>query len=213
VLNKQGFNLWADNYDNTVQISEENNDYPFAAYKQILNVIFNEVMQKNCSKVLDIGFGTGVLTSKLYENRHQIDGLDFSPKMISIAKAKMPEAHLIEWDISKGLPSEILNNRYDSIVSTYTLHHLKDEEKVSFVFKLLSLLKEEGQILIGDISFQNREKLNICRQKNLHHWDDDEFYFVFDELKSALANVCNCKFHPISHCGGVIVISKYSMWE
>ncbi|MBP2242627.1 putative AdoMet-dependent methyltransferase [Cytobacillus eiseniae] len=208
MLNKQGFNLWADNYDNTVQISEENNDYPFAGYKQILNVIFNEVMQKTCSDVLDIGFGTGVLTSKLYENRHQIDGLDFSPKMISIAKAKMPGANLIEWDISKGLPSKIIDNRYDSIVSTYTLHHLTEGEKVSFVTKLLSLLKAEGQILIGDIAFQSREKLNICRENNLHHWDDDEFYFVFDELKSALASICNCKFYSISHCGGVIIISK-----
>ncbi|MGJ7912436.1 class I SAM-dependent methyltransferase [Neobacillus sp. LXY-1] len=208
MLSKSGFNLWADNYDNTVHISEENNDYPFAGYKQILNIIFNEVMQKTYSNVLDIGFGTGVLTSKLYENGHQIDGLDFSPKMISIAKSKMPNAHLIEWDISKGLPSEIVNKRYDSIVSTYTLHHLTDVEKVIFVSKLLSLLKEEGKIIIGDISFQSREELNKCRQKNLHHWDDDEFYFVFDELKSALASICNCKFQPISHCGGIIVISK-----
>ncbi|MEH7109355.1 class I SAM-dependent methyltransferase [Bacillus sp. JJ1764] len=208
MLSKSGFNLWANHYDNTVHISEENNDYPFAGYKQILNIIFNEVMQKTYSNVLDIGFGTGVLTSKLHENGHQIDGLDFSPKMISIAKSKMPNAHLIEWDISKGLPSEIVNKRYDSIVSTYTLHHLTDREKVSFVSKLLSLLKEEGKIIIGDISFQSREELNECRQKNLHHWDDDEFYFVFDELKSALASICNCKFQPISHCGGIIVISK-----
>ena len=46
MLSNQGFNLWADNYDKTVQISEENNLYPFAGYKKILNVIFNEAMQK-----------------------------------------------------------------------------------------------------------------------------------------------------------------------
>lgn len=84
MLNNQGFDLWADSYDETVQISEENNQYPFAGYKQILNIIFNEVMQKKKSKVLDIGFGTAVLTSKLYEKGHQIDGIDFSSKMISI---------------------------------------------------------------------------------------------------------------------------------
>ena len=208
MLNKQGFNLWADHYDNTVQISEETNAYPFAGYKQILNSIFNEMMQKAYSNVLDIGFGTGVLTSKLYENGHQIDGLDFSPKMISIAKAKMPNAHLIEWDITNGLPSEILENRYDSIVSTYTLHHLTDEEKVSFIIKLLPLIKEEGQIFIGDISFQTREQLDICRQDNLKYWDHDEFYLVYNELKSSLETICNCKFYPISHCGGVLTISK-----
>ena len=78
MLNKQGFDLWANEYDQTVQVSEESNLYPFAGYKEILNTIFNEVMQKEKSKVLDIGFGTGVLTNKLYENGHQVDGIDFS---------------------------------------------------------------------------------------------------------------------------------------
>ncbi len=67
MLNKQGFDLWANEYDQTVQVSEESNVYPFAGYKEILNTIFNEVMQNEKSKVLDIGFGTGVLTHKLYE--------------------------------------------------------------------------------------------------------------------------------------------------
>lgn len=48
------------------------NEYPFAGYKKILNTIYNEVMQ------FDIGFGTGILTSKLYEKGHHIDGIDFS---------------------------------------------------------------------------------------------------------------------------------------
>ncbi|KYC94324.1 hypothetical protein B4102_3675 [Heyndrickxia sporothermodurans] len=68
MLSKQGFDLWANDYDQTVQLSEENNQYPFAGYKEILNTIFNEVMQKPSSHVLDIGFGTGVLTTKLYEH-------------------------------------------------------------------------------------------------------------------------------------------------
>ncbi|WP_373894131.1 hypothetical protein ACUL41_01580 [Virgibacillus natechei] len=46
MLTNRGFNLWADHYDETVQVSEENQAYPFAGYKEILNQIFNEVMQK-----------------------------------------------------------------------------------------------------------------------------------------------------------------------
>lgn len=118
MLNKQGFNLWADGYDKTVELSEESNLYPFAGYRSILNSIFSEVMQTEGSRVLDIGFGTGVLTAKLYENGHSIHGLDFSPRMIEIAQTKMPMAHLIEWDLSSGLPDFIKNNTYDSIVST-----------------------------------------------------------------------------------------------
>jgi putative AdoMet-dependent methyltransferase len=208
MLTKQGFDLWADEYDQTVQVSEETNRYPFAGYKKILNTIFNEVMQKEHSRVLDIGFGTGILTSKLYENGHHIDGVDFSSKMIAIAEPKMPKANLIEWDISNGLPKEILCSTYDSIISTYTLHHLTDDEKMAFISNLLPLLTEEGKLYIGDIAFETREKLEKCREENTGHWDRDEFYFVHGELKESLENKCQYDFHPMSHCGGVFVISK-----
>ena len=142
MLNKQGFDLWANEYDQTVQVSEESNLYPFAGYKEILNTIFNEVMQNEKSTVLDIGFGTGVLTHKLYENGHQVDGIDFSGEMIAIAQTKMPRANLVEWDISNGLPDEILSMKYDAIVSTYALHHLTDEAKITFIQQLLPLLND-----------------------------------------------------------------------
>ncbi|CAM3206166.1 class I SAM-dependent methyltransferase [Filibacter tadaridae] len=206
MLTNQGFNLWADNYDKTVQLSEENNLYPFAGYKEILNVIFNEAMQKADSEVLDIGFGTGVLTGKLYANGHQIDGVDFSSKMIAIAQSIMPNANLIEWDISTGLPPEILGKKYDSIISTYALHHLTDEEKIEFIANLIPLLNKDGKIFIGDISFETREKLNKCHQDSIEYWDDDEFYFVYDEINTSLRS--KCEFYPISHCGGVFIISE-----
>lgn len=114
LLNKEGFDLWADQYDETVRVTEENADFPFAGYRQILNHIFNEVMKKRNSKVLDIGVGTGVLTKKLYDMGHAIDSIDFSPKMIAIAKEKMTGANLFEWDIKNRFPSQLLNNQYDS---------------------------------------------------------------------------------------------------
>ncbi len=205
MLTNQGFNLWADNYDQTVQISEENDSYPFAGYKEILNTIFNEVMQKEQSQVLDIGFGTGVLSSKLYAHGHEIDGIDFSSKMISIAQSKMPAANLFEWDISTGLPSHILKNTYDAIISTYTLHHLPDDEKIAFISGLIPLLKKGGKLLIGDIAFKNRELLDRCHEQNKESWDNDEFYFVQDEIITSLKHPC--EFYPISHCGGIFIIT------
>lgn len=205
MLTNQGFDLWANDYDKTVKVSEENNVYPFAGYRKILNSIFNEVMKNEKSRVLDIGFGTGVLASKLYENGHQIDGLDFSSKMIGIAKDKMPMANLFEWDISNGLPDSVKEKKYDSIVSTYTLHHLTDEDKITFIKSLFPLLAENGKIYIGDIAFQTRENLETCRNNHIDYWDHDEFYFVYEELNASLKK---CDFHPASHCGGVFIITR-----
>lgn len=208
MLSKQGFDLWANDYDRTVQLSEENNEYPFAGYKEILNRIFNEAMQKEESAILDIGFGTGILTAKLYDHGHLIDGIDFSEEMIVIAQEKMPKARLIQGDITNGLPEPIAGSSYDTIISTYALHHLTDGEKTAFIETLLAHLKPDGKIFIGDIAFRTRADLAQCRLDNIRHWDEDEFYFAYDEFEKSVKGICKSEFHPVSHCGGVIVLSK-----
>lgn len=208
MLTNQGFNLWANQYDQTVQISDKSKTYPFAGYNEILNIVFNVAMRQPQSSILDIGFGTGVLTSQLYEQGHLVDGLDFSSEMISLARKKMPDANLIEWDISKGLPETIKAKKYDSIISTYALHHLTDEEKVPFIRSLLLRLNDNGKIVIGDIAFQTRAAHNQCRDRSKEFWDEDEFYFVLEELKPRMADFSHSTFTQVSHCGGVMVLSK-----
>lgn len=95
MLNHKGFDLWADGYDKSVGLSDEANTYPFAGYKKVLAAIFQTVMQTPNASVLDIGFGTAVLTAKLYEQGCTIYGQDFSSRMIELASEKMPDAQLI----------------------------------------------------------------------------------------------------------------------
>ena len=208
MLNKQGFDIWANKYDQSVKVSEDQSLYPFAGYKKVINTIFNEIMQKKHALVLDIGIGTAVLSHRLYDNGHSIDGLDFSAKMIEIAQAKMPKANVLECDFSAGLPKEIKEKKYDFIVSTYALHHLNDDEKLTFIKELLPLITDNGKIFIGDIAFQNRGNLENCRKESITYWDDDEFYFVYDEFVVMLQTICTCEFHPISHCGGILILTK-----
>lgn len=208
MLSKKGFDMWADNYDQTVQVSQETNSYPFAGYKAILNQLYNEIMKRELSVILDIGFGTGILANKLYENGHQIEGIDFSDRMIEIASRKMPKARLLNWDISRGLPSEVKEKRYDSIVSTYALHHLTDAEKKIFLEEVVALLKVDGTLYIGDVAFQTRTKLKQCRLDHLPDWDKEEHYFVADELINDINSFADVTFHQLSHCGGIFVIKK-----
>lgn len=208
MLNKQGFDIWANKYDQSVKVSEDQSLYPFAGYKKVINTIYNEIMQKKHALVLDIGIGTAILSHRLYDNGHSIDGLDFSAKMIEIAQAKMPKANVLECDFSAGLPKEIKEKKYDFIVSTYALHHLNDDEKLTFIKELLPLITDNGKIFIGDIAFQNRDNLEDCRKESITYWDDDEFYFVYDEFVVMLQMICTCEFHPISHCGGILILTK-----
>lgn len=45
MLDKKEFDLWADDYDKTVGISDEKNTYSFAGYKKVLGFIFQTIMK------------------------------------------------------------------------------------------------------------------------------------------------------------------------
>ncbi len=208
MLNNQGFDLWANDYDRTVNISEENNEYPFAGYKDVLNYIYNQAKEQIGSNILDIGFGTGILTNQLYNYGYNITGIDFSSNMIDIAKKKMPDALLINWDFAKGLPEKIRSCKFDYIISTYAIHHLTDEEKIKFIKSLANLLNTNGKVLIGDISFETRKELEECNNRYKEIWDNDEIYFTADEIKDALNDTCYCTYIKISHCAGVLTVTN-----
>ncbi len=205
MLNNTGFDLWADGYDKSVGISDENGTYPFAGYRDILNRIYNDVLNGPGKTVLDIGFGTGTLTTKLYEQGCMIYGQDFSQRMIELAQEKMPMAKLYQGDFSDGLVDALKMQRYDAIIATYSLHHLQDTEKVIFLKELLNLLNDGGVIYIGDVAFRTRKDLEICRKQAKGRWDDDEIYFVYDDLKFILPQL---NFEMYSECAGVLTLKN-----
>lgn len=204
MLNNTGFDLWADGYDKTVGLSDEADTYPFAGYRKILGSIFRTVLEVPNAAVLDIGFGTGTLTVRLYERGCSIYGQDFSSRMLELAAAKMPNAHLYQGDFSKGLAEPLRNRRYDFIIATYALHHLTDPQKVAFLSSLRVQLNEGGKLLIGDVAFKTRADLEQCRRDAGAGWDPDEIYFVFDELKPFFPSL---SFQQVSRCAGIISLA------
>ena len=205
ILNSKEFDLWADEYDKTVGISDEESTYPFSGYKEVLGFIFKAIMETTNAVVLDIGFGTGTLTTKLYEQGCSIFGQDFSARMIALASEKMPNAHLYQGDFSKGLVEPLQNRHYDYIVATYSLHHLTDAQKIVFLSELRDHLKENGKIIIGDVAFETRKDLEQCRLVAGDAWDDEEIYFVAEELRKDLPGI---SFMQVSDCAGILMLDR-----
>ena len=205
MLDNKGFDLWADGYDKCVDLSDDDDTYPFAGYKQILNEIYNRVLTGKGNDVLDIGFGTGTLTTQLYKQGFRIWGQDFSQKMIELAKEKMPKAKLYQGDFSKGLVEELKQNRYDAMIATYSLHHLSDGQKIRLIKDLLPLLNDGGWLFIGDVIFETRTELERCKAWIGDEWDDDEIYFVVDELAKSFPQI---KYEPFSFCAGLLSLER-----
>lgn len=179
MLSSTGFDLWADGYDRSVGLSDENDRYPFAGYRAMMNALYQRVLAQGGRDVLDIGFGTGVLTSRLYKQGCQICGQDFSARMIELAQVKMPDAQLYQGDFSKGLVPELRT--------------------------LLPLLKADGCLFIGDVAFRTRGELEACRNAAGSEWDEDEIYFVYDELRPHFPTLT---FESFSHCTALLTLRK-----
>lgn len=152
---------------------------------------------------MDIGFGTGTLTTKLYEQGCSIYGQDFSSRMIELSSEKMPNAHLYQGDFSKELVEPLQNFCYDYIVATYSLHHLTDDQKKCLFLELRNHLKENGKIIIGNVAFETRKDLEHCKLKAGYIWDNDEIYFVVEELRKDFPGL---SFTKMSGCTGVLIL-------
>ncbi len=203
VLDQSGFNEWAKTYNSSVQESNNDNTYPFAGYETMIAYLESEIPED--SSVLDIGIGTGYLAKKLADKNCKITGVDFSEEMLQKAKENVPNIKTIKHDLNNGIPE--LTDSYDVIMSTYAFHHFDLEHKVALIHELMHTLKRGQRIFIGDISFERRLQFLQARDKFLDRWDNDEKYFVYDEIKDYLQ-----AFQPtyirVSFCAGVLVLTK-----
>lgn len=205
MLDKDGFDIWSKDYDKSVEASSR--EYPFEGYYEVLNHVYNSIDCKAGRRILDVGFGTGILTNKLYEEGARIYGMDFSQGMIDIAQEKMPEGTFIRWDFNDGVPPMLKEITFDYMISSYAIHHLNDDEKVEFIEELKQLLIPGGKIIVADVSFENQQELKDCRALSGDSWDEDEVYIVADKLTKMLSDRgINCFYKQISSCAGILEI-------
>ena len=190
MLSSQGFDLWADGYDQSVGLTDEEGGYPFAGYKELLSRIYQRVLTRKSPRVLDIGFGTGTLAARLYQQGCVIFGQDFSTRMLEAASAKMPKAQLYQGDFSRGLVPQLQGQTFDFITATYSLHHLTLEGKRVFLAQFRRQLAPEGEILIGAAG---------------PSWDEEEIYFVLEELLPFFPDL---RYEKISDCAALMTLKK-----
>lgn len=195
------FNDWTKTYDKDVISMKEG--YPFEGYEFVLDFVEKEINIRSGTKILDLGIGTGSLTKKLYDKGAEILGIDFSSKMIEVAKCRMPNATFICQDLNKEFPQEYNFEKFDYIISTYAIHHINDLEKIKLIETLYQKLSDKGVILIADIAFERLADLNEVRDKT-NNWDEDEFYFVYEEIQKMIK--FPNKYKQLSICAGILKI-------
>lgn len=95
------------------------------------------------ARIADLGCGTGTLTRLLVDEGYSVDGLDFSPEMITRARVKVPEADFVVADAAAP-PFE--TGAYDVVLSRHVLWALPDP--VAGFASWVDLLKPQGTVVL-----------------------------------------------------------------
>lgn len=114
-------------------------------YKFVINIIL-KFMRGN--KVLDIGCGAGTLDLFLADRGISVLGIDISNKAVRTAEenAKFLDLQKLAKFRVLDFPKDLPNGKFDFIICSEVLEHLKDDGLA--VKQIKNLLKDKGRVLV-----------------------------------------------------------------
>ncbi len=168
---------WASEYDLDVQ----NEDHPIReGYGQLLSWIAEKAQISQGSRVLELGSGTGNL-SKLLPCCRELVSVDVSKEMECIAAIKcshISNRRFIEDDILSVFDREDLDV-FNTVVTSYTVHHLTEPEKLLFFKKVWDALEPNGVAVFGDLMVENQK----AKEDRIGHYEKTKQNDVVEALR------------------------------
>lgn len=152
--------------------------------------------------VLELGCGTCSVLKHL-EKDYEVWGLDLSPKMLSIARRKVPEAKLQRQDMVRFRVPE----RFDVICSVFdSINHVLSFADWKKVFANARSHLNDGGVFIFDINTQKKLRRHIAEPPWVHKFGNN---FLILEITDAPRNSSNWNIRVFERMKG----NRYSLHE
>lgn len=125
--------------------------YNYMCHAELIEVVKGRVNDFENPSILDLGCGDSYVISQSLSNTREIDywGVDSADMALEFARINLDqvkgEKNLINEDLLEAL--EGIEHSFDIIISGYSLHHLRTEEKEK-CFSLISNLMANGGVFI-----------------------------------------------------------------
>jgi SAM-dependent methyltransferase len=104
-------------------------------------------------RALDVGCGTGVLAARLADAGYAMTGVDPSPGMLEIMRARTPDVVAVEGS-GTALPFDA--DIFDLVLSVATFHHIADPGEVRRALsEMVRVARPGGRILVWDHNPRN----------------------------------------------------------
>ena len=156
---------------------------------------YNELLQEmnlsGTETILEFGSGVGSLAkriaSKLYPLGY-ITCVDVSEKLLTYTKGKLKKFPNTDYFLGDIRNSNLVNNKYDIIVSTWVLHHVDRPILASTIAKFSDLLKGQGKIYIIEFpdSKYNHTKLKQSELLDLFTLSNFKYKILFIKKQGIL---------------------------
>jgi len=100
-------------------------------------------------RALDAGCGTGVYVAWLAAQGLAVTGLDADPRMLAVARARVPEASLVEGDVTR-LPFP--DGEFDLTIAVTVLCFLTDPDRERAARELVRVTRPGGRVVVGELA-------------------------------------------------------------
>lgn len=137
----QEFDRSAESYDSWMRLALPSFDEIFSTALEIMPFEVDEAIE-----VLDLGAGTGLFSWHVFEKYPQARFVlcDLAPKMLEVAKERF-KGHEDQFEYIVGDYRDYQSaRRYDLVISSLSIHHLRDEEKAKLFGEVYRFLRDGG---------------------------------------------------------------------
>jgi len=113
-------------------------------------LIINSLDLSNVKSILDVGCGTGRLLSKINARYPNIEivGLDLSSASLDVASENIPTGKFHCFDLSNGDIKEIVNKKFDRVLSVQVIQHLQPINHSHAVSQLVQSVSPNGKLVL-----------------------------------------------------------------
>lgn len=162
-VNKKDFDKEAANWDEA--------PWRFKMIHDIAQAIIDTGIINSDMNVLDFGCGTGLLTLQLQPLVRSITGVDSSAGMLEVLQRKVESQKLtnVKTQLLNVEEGDRMEGGFDLIVSSMTLHHIKDIEGLFNHFKQGTV--SDGYLCLADLDSDGGQ---------FHQDNQGVFHFGFD---------------------------------
>jgi len=166
----------ADNYENRERAD---------TVGQIADAMRARIAFNRSMRIMDFGSGTGLLLAAIAPHVHSIAAVDVSPSMNVQLRDKLADIACPVEMIELDLEQSTLDRKFDGVISSMTMHHIKDVAAMLKTFH--ALLNDGGFIAIADL--EREDGSFHGEEPGVHHLGFEPDTFAAMAVRAGFKNV------------------------